>query len=72
VDREIGALELESLGEVNMRRASLAVIGILFIGMVLVRGTGAFEIGENIIGDSSFEAGVVGSTPLAWWLKIVG
>ena len=55
-----------------MKKASLAIIGILFVGMMVAPGAGAFEIGENRIENSSFEDGEVGVMPAEWSLKIVG
>ena len=55
-----------------MKKASLAIIGILFVGMIVAPGAGAFEIGENRIENSSFEDGAVGVIPEGWTLKITG
>ena len=50
----------------------MAIIGVLLAGMAIVQGVGAFEIGENCIENSGFEACDVGATPEVWRLKIVG
>ena len=55
-----------------MKKVSLAVIGILFVGMIVAPGAGAFEIGENRVVNGDFEASEVGVMPTEWWLKIVG
>ena len=55
-----------------MKKASLAIIGILFVGMMVAPGAGAFEIGENRVVNGDFEASDVGAMPSEWSLKIVG
>ena len=55
-----------------MKKASLAMIGILFVGAIMAFGAGAYEIGENHVENGDFEAGETGVIPAGWWLRIVG
>ena len=55
-----------------MRKASLAVLGILFTGMLITPGTGAFEIGENRAENGDFEVGELGDKPAEWKLTVSG
>ena len=55
-----------------MRKTSLAVLGILFVGGLIASAVGAFEIGENCAENGDFETGEFGSTPAEWELKVSG
>lgn len=55
-----------------MKKASLAIIGIMFAAMVVAPGASAFEIGENRVVNGDFEACGAGIMPAEWSLKIVG
>ncbi|MFC1714946.1 hypothetical protein ACFL6S_14860 [Candidatus Poribacteria bacterium] len=55
-----------------MKKVSLAVLGILFVGGLIASAVGAFEIGENYAENSDFEIGEVGSTPAEWQLQVSG
>ncbi len=55
-----------------MGKASLAIIGILFAGMIVAPGAGAFEIGENRVENGDFEANEAGAMPQGWDLTVTG
>ena len=54
-----------------MKKIYSAVLGIVMVVM-MAAGAGAFEIGENRLENSGFEAGGVGVAPPKWELRIVG
>jgi hypothetical protein len=55
-----------------MKNISFAMIGILFIGMIVAPAISAFEVGENCMENGDFEAGEVGVIPDEWELKVTG
>jgi hypothetical protein len=52
-----------------MKAATLAAVGVLFIGILMVPGAGAFDKGENRLHDSGFEVGSVDELAEQWTLE---
>ena len=55
-----------------MKNASLAIIGVLFVGMIMASDAGAFQIGENRMENGGFESGEVGAIPEQCNLRVTG